>query len=604
MRSWRAGLLRHGAAALLCLCGGARAGEIVSGDRPSGLGDGVAHALDGGWTALWQGALGAGNVWRADPPSPGLTSGAGMASRNDGDLNYGKGDTVSRSVDAYLQLRLTQGDHGAQLSVKAWYDQALADEPAPHGNVANGYRPGPLSDAGFAPLSRFGNVVASDAYVFGSLALAQRPLRWRLGQQIIPWAAPTSYGGGLQQVNAVDYAATLRAGAPGDSANTPAPALYGQWQASGRLSVDGFYQFAFRSNGYPGCGAFYSINDYLQPGCDKLTLNGGLLTLLDRKPVSTTDAQSVANPLDYIARADDIRPSKGQYGVGWRYLLPQAGALGLFYADFTSRSPLVQVLKTGPGIVLTGPGGAPIAPAGEYREAFLSNRRLFAVNLTRDSGGGARLYLEYSLQPKRALAWNGTDFLNGALAGIGPLAYLNHLSSGAVMRGYDEFRVSQWLASASRPLPQPLGRQATLEVQFALRQVSGLPDPSVMRYGRLGFGMAPSAAYPACSSGAASCALDGFVTATAWGWRLKYQNRYRLSAGAWEWRPYLSYAQDVSGYSDDGQFSAGRHTAAMGLGLAWSKNSLLDLRYVRTGGGDYNLLQDRSTFSLSVQSRF
>lgn len=605
MRAWwwvvPAGLALGSASACL-------GGEIVFGDRASGLGDGVDAALGGGWTAKWQGAFGVGNIWRADSPSAKLTSGAGMATRNDGDLNYGKGDTVSRSVDAYLQLRLDHGGYGVLLSAKGWYDQALADESVPHGNVVNGYQPGLLGQAGFAPLSRFGHVALDDAYVYGRLHLARQPLQWRLGQQVIPWATPTGYAGGLQQVNAVDYPATLRASAAGESANVPAPALYGQWQASSRLSLDGFYQFAFRPNGYPGCGTFYSINDYIQPGCDKLTLNGGLLTLLNKKPVQTTDQQSLANPLDYIPRADDARPGNGQYGLGWHYQLPQAGTLGLFYADFTSRSPLIQVVKTGPGTVLTatGPGGkqTPVAPAGEYREAFLSKRRLLAVNLTRESENGARLYLEYSLQPNRALAWNGTDFLNGALAGIGPLAYLNHLPAGSVMRGYDAFRVGQWLASARQPLPAALGGHAMLEAQFALRRVSGLPDPSVMRYGRMGFGMAPSAAYPACSSDADTCALKGFVTPTAWGWRVKYQNRFRPSPGSWEWQPYLSYAYDAVGYSDDGQFSAGRRTAALGLGLAWSKDSWLDLRYVRTGGGDYNLLQDRSALSLSVKTRF
>lgn len=593
---------------LFCLCNSTLAGEIVFGDRPSSLGDGSEHLLAEGWTARWQGAFAIGNVWRTDNPSPIRIGGAGMYTRNDGDLNYGKGDTVSRSVDGYLQLRLINGNHGAQLSIKGWYDQALAGESVPHGNVANSYDPGRLSDAGFTPLSRFGNLVASDAYVYGNIELAQRPLQWRLGQQVIPWVTPTTYSGGLQQINAWDFATQFRAASPSESFNVPAPALYGNWQASSWLRVDGFYQFAFRSNGYPGCGAFYSTNDFIQPGCDKITLNGGLLTLLDKKPVLTTDAQSIANRLDYIPRTNDLRPSAGEYGVGWHIQLPRQATLGLFYANFTSRSPIVQVLKTGPGAVLTAleAGGelVPYAVAGNYRDAFLPNRRLWAVNLTQEDESGRRLYLEYSLQSNRGLAWNGADFLNGTLAGVGPLAYLNHLPAGAVLRGYDEFRVSQWLASVRQPLPLLLGHQAMLDLQLALRQVSGLPDPSVMRYGRPGFGMAPSDVYPSCSGSVASCALDGFVTPIAWGWRLKYQNRFGLSAGGWEWRPYLSFAQDVSGYSDDGQFSAGRHTTAMGVGLAWSKNSLLDLRYVRTGGGDYNLLQDRSVFVLSAQTRF
>jgi hypothetical protein len=77
-----------------------------------------------------------------------------------------------------------------------------------------------------------------------------------------------------------------------------------------------------------------------------------------------------------------------------------------------------------------------------------------------------------------------------------------------------------------------------------------------MRYGRAGWGMAASQAYPSCSGDAATCRLDGFITSNAWG------------AGAagkplcHPWpdltlTPALTLGQDVRGYSYDGQFSRG-----------------------------------------------
>ncbi|UTH72826.1 DUF1302 domain-containing protein [Chromobacterium sp. IIBBL 290-4] len=594
-----------GLLAALLLPASACAGDIVFGDRPSSLGDGVKSDWNG-WSLQGKGAFGIGTVIRADAPSSYLINGAGMGSRNDGELNYGKGDTVSRSVDAYVQLDASRGGYGFFISAKAWYDQALAAESAPHGNVANGYRPGPLSDAGFVPSSRFGGLLLDDMYWYGSLSVLQRPLTFRLGQQVIPWATPTTIGGGLQQINAVDYPAMLRASASAEAANEQAPAVYASWQISALGSLDGYYQFAFRSNGYPGCGTFYSINDYLQPGCDKLTLNGAILSQLAHKPVLTGDQQSIANPLDFIARTDDVRPGSGQYGLGWHRDQVLGGRLGVFAADYIYRSPLLQVVKTGPGALLTapGPGGAPIPVgiAGEYRDDFPDHRHLFALNWLRQTDSGARLYVEYSVQPNHPLPWNGADIFNGAIAGAGPLAYLSHLTAGDVIRGYDDFRVSQWIVTAHQPFSWPTA--SALDAQIGLRQVFGLPDPYVMRYGRPGFGTAPSSAQPVCSSDAASCALSGFVTPTAWGWKLKYQASVRGREGWPAWQPYLAFAYDPVGYSEDGQYSAGRHTATAGLGVPLKKDCALDLRYVRTGGGAYNLLQDRSVFMLSLKAGF
>lgn len=194
--------------------------------------------------------------------------------------------------------------------------------------------------------------------------------------------------------------------------------------------------------------------------------------------------------------------------------------------------------------------------------------------------------------------------MNGTLAGTGPLGYLAHNSTGDIGRGYDDFAVSQWILAASHPLPDSWLGRAVLSTEVAIRQVYGLPNPITMRYGSAGFGMAPSTATPACAGPPATCTLDGFVTPSTWGWRLKLQSSYHPSLTGWEVRPSLLLAYDVKGYSEDGQFSQGRHTALFGLALIPQADYQIQLRYLRTGGGDYNLLSDRSTLTFAASMRF
>ncbi|STQ91905.1 DUF1302 family protein [Iodobacter fluviatilis] len=142
---------------------GVEAGELVFGNMPSGLGEGI--KVDSGDVQIeLKGALGISTIIRAESPDSFFTSGKGMSTHNDGDLNYEQGDVVSQALDAYLQANLSAGNYGLRLSGKAWYDPSLLNNSVPHGHVSNDYSAGPLNDSGFAPLSQFSGVQLHDAY--------------------------------------------------------------------------------------------------------------------------------------------------------------------------------------------------------------------------------------------------------------------------------------------------------------------------------------------------------------------------------------------------------------------------------------------------------
>ncbi len=595
------------AAALLA--GAVHAGEITMSTLPSGLGEG--SRFDWGAASLdVKGAMSAGSVYRMDNPNPAYVSHANMMDTlNDGDLNYRRGGLVSESWQGYLQGDLRYRDAGLFVSAKAWYDYGLIHGAVPHGHSPNGYAPGaPLDDSRFTALGRFSGAVLDDAYVYGRYPLGQSTLSVRLGQQVIPWITPTTFLGGIQQVNALDFNALGRAGTIPEMANVPAPALYAKLEATPRLTLDGYYQFKFEPNAYPACGTFYSGSDYAQPGCDKLTLNGSLLSILSHSNIVTSDQQSAANPLDYIQRAPDDKPYGGEFGASLNYLFEGVGLLGLFYSNQTSPMSFNQMLRTGPGVLLPAAANqgraAPAGIAGQFRRSYPDNIHVFGVNFKTRLPGGTGIYGEFSYRPNQPVAWNGADFLYGVLTGAGPLGYLAHTPTGYLARGYDTFRSSQLSLGVQQPLGRWLGGEARLSGEAGVKYLAGLPDPYTMRYGRVGFGPAPSAASPFCGGGGPSCALDGFVTSVAWGLRAKLEERYAGVAPGLDLTPSLVLGYDPKGYSQDGQFMEGRRSALWRLQGEYRKRYVFELLYLATGGGSYNVLSDRSLAMLSAGVRF
>jgi hypothetical protein len=594
---------------LLLWAGASRAGDITVSTLPSGLGEGSRFDL-GGAKLVVKGAMSVGSVYRMDNPDPTFTGHANaMDTLNDGDLNYRKGDVISEAWQGYLQGDLSYRDVGVFVSAKAWYDYGLSHNGVPHGHSPNGYQPGAqLNDSGFTRLDRFGGAALDDAYFYGRAQMGQSSLSLRLGQQVIPWVTPTTILGGIQRVNAMDFNALGRAGTIPEMVSIPAPSLYAKLDVTPKLAVDGYYQFQFKPNAYPPCGTFYSGNDYAQPGCDKLTLNGSLLSLLRRRTIVTSDQQSAANPLDHIARVADDKPYGGEFGLSLSYLLDNIGQLGLFYSNQTGPESVTQMIRTGPGVLLPAAANLgltqPTGIAGMYRRSFPDDIHMFAINFKTRLPSGTGIYSEFSYRPNQPVAWNGADFLYGVLSGSGPLGYLAHTQTGYVARGYDTFHSSQFNLGATQPLGRLLGGDATLSGEVGVKYLAGLPDPYVMRYGRVGFGQAPSAAAPSCGGTGPSCALDGFVTPMAWGVRGKLEERYGGVLPGWDLMPSLLLAYDVKGYSHDGQFIEGRHSMLWRVRAEYCKRYQFELLYLATAGGQYNTQSDRSLAMVSAGIKF
>jgi hypothetical protein len=241
--------------------------------------------------------------------------------------------------------------------------------------------------------------------------------------------------------------------------------------------------------------------------------------------------------------------------------------------------------------------------SSQYYRSYPASLHLFVLNFASRLPDQTGVYAELGYIPDQPLAWNGADFLNGLILGRGPLARLNNLPAGASADGYDRYQVMNLSLGAERPLGKWAGGEFKLGAELGFKHVFSLPDPAVMRYGRAGWGMAASQAYTSCSGDANTCRLDGFITSNAWGARLRLEGRYATAWTDLTLTPALTLGQDVRGYSYDGQYSQGRFTTMFSLALNVRRDYQLDLSYLKTGGGDYNLLRDRSLVSLGLGIR-
>lgn len=173
------------------------------------------------------GRLGFGASFRTEASAPDLLvpynaaavglTGVASAGQNsdDANLNFRRGDAVSRALKGYVDLEAGEGGLRALVRIKAWHDFALSDHARPWGNSINGYAAGqPLDDAGAARLSRFSGVALGDVFVQHSAQYDGLRTLVRLGQQSLSWGERGGFPGGLSAINAVDLPAR-RCGAAG-----------------------------------------------------------------------------------------------------------------------------------------------------------------------------------------------------------------------------------------------------------------------------------------------------------------------------------------------------------------------------------------------------
>ncbi|MDD5191480.1 MAG: DUF1302 family protein, partial [Dehalococcoidales bacterium] len=300
---------------------------------------------------IFHGGLTYGTMMRTDRRDAGLLqsgngnhvgvagTAVGGSNTDDGDLNFGKGDTVSSVVKAVGSVDIKRGNYGVAARAKLWHEFTLGKSNPAFGDLLNGYSANhTLLDAGFTERAKFSGAVFQDVYIYGAFEPWGKPLTMRLGQQFLPWGAGWTITGGLSALNPVDLPAVHRPGALSEEMLIPIPALYGKMEVVRNTSIEGFYQFRFRPTTIDGCGTFFSTYDYLAPGCNGIVV---------APSSAVSDPAAVATGF-LGGRAPTPNVSDGgEFGLALTHNVAELGTdVGAYFAEYHSRLPVVSAIKT------------------------------------------------------------------------------------------------------------------------------------------------------------------------------------------------------------------------------------------------------------------
>lgn len=560
-----------------------------------------------------------GASWRLDEQDPrfiGASNGGQGATTttDDGQLNFEQGKTYTKSIKGLHDILLSKDNYGFFTRVKYWYDKELDDEGRPHGNSINGYQSGaPLSDEGFSDFAQFSGIEILDAYFYANLDIGQMPVDVRLGRQVVNWGESTFIQGGLNSTNPFDVSALRRPGAELKEGLLPVGMAYFNAGVTDALNIEAFYQYEWEKTQIDGCGTYFSGADFAADGCNAITVG------------PLPDEQAYAGGFFAERQADGEPDDGGQYGIALRYYAAELNdtEFGLYHMNIHSRLPLINAIRTQtlgvPGVnqvfvpeSLDPTGGMLAALNPAYRIVFPEDLKYYGASFATNLGGVA-LSGEVSYKPDTPVQISGPEILNATLSESPVLRFSERVTAaplGGEVQGWDEFDVTQVQITAVQFVERVLGASRLTLIGEAGVIMTDDVSKSNQHYGRNAvFGLGDFDAgnglnctnLVAAGQLAGDCSSDGFVTDSAWGYRLRASLNYTdLFAGV-SLKPTFDWQHDVNGYSPDPgqQFHEGRKSFGVSLEALYQQKYSATIGYRQFQGGSHNTLEDKDFISLS-----
>lgn len=581
-----------------------------------GAANAAEFSLDNGVEGHWSLNMSLGTSWRANDVNQALvaTGNGGLSSggNDDGNLNYEKGKTFSTIGKVTGEVLLKRDNLGLVVGGTTWYDYAAKHDGVPHGSFANAYVPGAkLNDSGFDSRSKFSGAALGNAYAFGNFDLdANHPLTVKLGQQVVNWGE-SLFIPGINQYGTFDITAAHRPGAEVKDILLPIPQVFASLGVAKNLTLEGFYQFAWKKSVLDGCGTYWSPANVIN--CANGTLAGG-----DHLPSQTQyNGDPAIGGLNYIlGRAPDQKAkNSGQFGLASRYFASDISTeFGAYYVNYHPRFPAFSLVKT-PSAANSIWSGA-LAPFGgpSATQYFLdySGENIHALGLSATTQiKGWSVSAEASYTKDVPVQINGVDLFVGSVAGAGPMAFLKNLPAGSAIHGFDRKNKSQLQVSTLKVFPRVAGAESlTLVGEIGFQHWSGIGDPATTtRYGRDPvYGFAQTASIPCAFTGNVNksfCENKGFATSNAWGYRLQAEFSFPNAFAGVNLKPRLFWSHDVNGYSADGVFSEGRRILGLGIRADYNNQYYADVSYSRFNrNAKYDSQNDRDYFSIVAGIKF
>ena len=550
-----------------------------------------------------------GSSWRVEKQDDQLLKNGNF---EDGNANFSKGDAFSQVFKGSHDLQVSYQNFGGFVRGKYWYDSALADNQVDYGHSASstvGDPANPLSmtmagnsqldDSGFNDNAKFSGAQLMDAYVYAEFDVLGAPLDVRLGRQVVSWGESTFILGGINAINPVDVNSFTRPGAEIKEILLPLNMAYTNVGLSENLSLEAFYQLEFQQTVLPGCGTFFSVNDYAPQGCDVINIQNG--------------AASIQRHEDGIRKPD----ADGQFGLSFRYISPQLNdsEFGFYYLNVHNRNPLISGTRTTydaatlDGIAQTaGPqaaAGAAISTTN-YFVSYPEDVQLYGLSFA-TSVGSVALSGEITHKVDMPIQINGSQLITAALQGstasLAPIgmsstqldAEIATVAPGEVFLGYRTFDATQLQMTMIQFFDQALGSdRLTLVAEAGVSFIHGFDEgDDSIRFERADYFDTPNDD-------------DGFVTESSWGYRVLLSAEYSDAFMGVNLTPSIAWNEDVKGFSASSAagFQEGQQSLDLSVSADYLSTYTASLSYTQFMGGDYSTVSDHDFASISLGMQF
>ncbi|WP_422450851.1 MULTISPECIES: DUF1302 domain-containing protein [unclassified Endozoicomonas] len=414
---------------------------------------------------------------------------------NDGNYNFDTG-LVSNIFSITSDLEVSKDDYGLFLRANAWYDSQLKDkDPTGDGNIySNSGSETKFSDDLKDSAS---GARLLDAYAYRDGYVADQPLSFRLGRQVINWGEALFFTSGINSANPYDIAGLRLPGAELRNHTLPVNMAYVQAGITDNLSMEAFYKFEWESHELIPNGAYMSTEDLFGDGS-----LGVIEDFRNSLPVPADISIPGLNGTDRILpiarQGQKIDASDdGQFGLALRYEFSGVEA-SLFFMNYHSRAPYAA-LETGDqaGCSSQAPGflsaGSPIT--GQYAAlcqagitgsnstltaladglyylnntyydlAYPEDIRLYGLSLSGNIGETS-IGMEVTYRPNMPFSTNREEFAtlasNAILAGRGSVGTIDLGAAGIVASGtktnlYQRDELYTWTVNATHNFGPNLG---------------------------------------------------------------------------------------------------------------------------------------------------
>ena len=599
-----------------------------------------------------------GGAYRTSNPSAdliGLANGGNQFSVNadNGNLNYEKG-WFSKAIKMTNDFEISGENAGAFVRVSSFYDYENEEGNRPFRALTD------------EALERVGSdIELLDAFVYFNMNAGDIPIDLRFGSQVLSWGESLFIQNGINAINPVDVGKLRIPGAELKEALRPVPMVSFNVGLTENITIEGFYQAKWEETIIDPDGTYFSTNDVISRGADRLWLGFGAI--------------GEDSPFGAVPRAQDRDPSdSGQYGLAMRVIAPALNEteFGFYFINYHSRTPIASAVTPTQAINpdLTGPltqvlafSGLPPAVAAEqaagiwglatafemfgpmaltpeqigiltapdtqfalenagqlaFFEAAATSRyfveypediSLFGASFNTAIGNsGWTLQGEVSYRQDQPLQLDDVELNFAALSAINPdFGLVNQFGNyfgrlGEEISGYREKDVYQFQMSTSRVFGPSLGADQMIFVaEVGLTDVPGLYDTTIRFDGPATFTSGdPNATAAGIQPVTADPSL--FATPSSWGYRAIFILQYNDVWNGINMAPVVQFAHDVNGITPlpIGNFIEGRKSMTLGLNFdyqtSWSTEFLFTNFW---GAGEANLLQDRDFISATVKYSF